>query len=92
MILTAESGWSFGEWGYGEDKKAELQRAIDEHRAEMGLEPVDWSESAEPKALDDEADEATSAETRDPPSRNSRESGNAASSPQDKPGPRLRRV
>jgi hypothetical protein len=61
MILTAESGWSFGELGYGEDKKAELQRAIDEHRAEMGLEPVDWSESAEPKTLDGAADEATSA-------------------------------
>jgi hypothetical protein len=47
MILTAESGWSFGHIGYGEDKKAELQRAIDDHRAEMGLEPIDWSESAE---------------------------------------------
>ncbi|HEY8591844.1 MAG TPA: hypothetical protein VIL42_03145 [Sphingomicrobium sp.] len=47
MVLTAESGWSFGEIGYGEDKKAELRKQIDEHRAEEGLEPVDWSESAE---------------------------------------------
>jgi hypothetical protein len=44
MILTAESGWSFGEGGYGPDKKAELRQAIDEHRAEEGLEPVEWEE------------------------------------------------
>jgi hypothetical protein len=44
MILTAESGWSFGEWGYGPDKKAELRKAIDEHRAAEGLDPVDWGE------------------------------------------------
>jgi hypothetical protein len=42
MILTAESGWSFGEIGYGEDKKAELRRAIDEHRAREGLPAVRW--------------------------------------------------
>lgn len=42
MILTAESGWSFGEHGYGPDKKAELRQAIDEHRAEGGLDPVNW--------------------------------------------------
>ena len=44
MILTAESGWSFGEAGYGPDKMGELRRAIDEHRAEEGLPPVDWDE------------------------------------------------
>ena len=42
MILMADSGWSFGEWGYGPDRKAEQRRAIDEWRAEQGLEPVDW--------------------------------------------------
>jgi hypothetical protein len=42
MILTAESGWSWGEAGYGPDRMAELRQAIDEHRAEEGLEPVDW--------------------------------------------------
>jgi hypothetical protein len=42
MILTAESGWSFGEFGYGPDRKAELRAAIDEHRAEEGLPPVEW--------------------------------------------------
>ena len=42
MILTAESGWSFGEAGYGPDKKAELRAAIDQFRAEEGLGPVDW--------------------------------------------------
>jgi hypothetical protein len=47
MILTAESGWSFGEHGYGPDKKAELRSAIDEHRAEEGLEPIDWDEDDE---------------------------------------------
>ena len=47
QILTAESGWSWGEIGYGPDKKAELRRAMDHYRAEMGLEPIDWSESTE---------------------------------------------
>jgi hypothetical protein len=42
MILTAESGWSFGEIGYGPDRKAELRKAIDKYRAEQGLEPVEW--------------------------------------------------
>jgi len=45
MILTAESGWSFGEAGYGPDRKAALRRDIDEHRAEEGLPPVVWAES-----------------------------------------------
>jgi hypothetical protein len=45
MILTAESGWSFGELDYGPDKKAELRRAIDEHRAAEGLPAVDWNGS-----------------------------------------------
>ncbi len=42
MILTAESGWSWGEWGFGEDKMSELRRALDEHRAGEGLGPVEW--------------------------------------------------
>jgi hypothetical protein len=42
MILTAESGWSFGELGYGPDRKAQLRKAIDEYRAEQGLQPVEW--------------------------------------------------
>jgi hypothetical protein len=42
MILMAESGWSFGECGYGPDKKAERRRAIDEHRAAEGLPAIDW--------------------------------------------------
>jgi hypothetical protein len=41
MLLTAENGWLGGEFVHGEDKKAELRRAIDEHRAEEGLPPVD---------------------------------------------------
>ena len=47
MVLTAESGWSFGDIGYGPDRKAAARRAIDEHRAAEGLEPLDWSESTE---------------------------------------------
>jgi hypothetical protein len=42
MMLLAESGWSFGEWGYGPDRKAELRAAIDAHRKREGLEPVNW--------------------------------------------------
>ena len=44
MVLTAESGWSFGQIGYGPDKMAELQRDIDGYRAEHGLPPVEWGE------------------------------------------------
>jgi hypothetical protein len=51
MVLTAESGWSFGEGGYGPDKKAAARAALDRWREEQGLEPIDWdgerSESAE---------------------------------------------
>ena len=42
MLLTAENGW-IGDMAHGPDKVAELRRAIDEHRAEEGLEPVDWA-------------------------------------------------
>jgi hypothetical protein len=42
MILTAEAGWSFGEIGYGEDKKAELRREMDAYRAEQGMPPIEW--------------------------------------------------
>lgn len=47
MILMAESGWSFGDVGYGPDKKAELRAAIDGARAEKGLPAVDWGGSTE---------------------------------------------
>ena len=47
MILTAENGWFSGFVPYGPDRLGELQRAVDQHRAETGLPPVDWSESAE---------------------------------------------
>jgi hypothetical protein len=42
MLLTAENGWLGAELVHGPDKKAELRRAIDEHRASEGLEPVGW--------------------------------------------------
>jgi hypothetical protein len=47
MILTAESGWSMGEIGYGPGKIAQLRASIDEHRASEGLPPVEWGESAD---------------------------------------------
>ena len=42
-ILMAESGWSFGDIGYGPDKKAEMRAAVDAWRAEEGLDPVNWA-------------------------------------------------
>lgn len=42
MVLLAESGWSFGHWGYGPDRMAEQRAAIDEWCEENGREPVEW--------------------------------------------------
>jgi hypothetical protein len=85
MILTAESGWSFGEFGYGEDKKKELREALNQHLIEEGQEPVDWSESAAPNSV-----------SLDGRGRGNGCGGNPASSAspkrQAKPGPRVRRV
>lgn len=52
MLLTVENGW-LGEVAIGgEDKKAELMKAIDDYRAKKGLEPVEWDEPDEaPGAL-----------------------------------------
>jgi hypothetical protein len=58
MILTAESGWSFGEIGYGPDRKAELRAAIDAHRAEEGLPAVDWSKDPDEDGEEEEDDDA----------------------------------
>ncbi len=44
MILTAESGWSFGECGYGPDRKAEARKAIDKYRQAEGLPAIDWED------------------------------------------------
>jgi hypothetical protein len=43
MLLTAENGWLAG-WAHGPDKVAELRAAIDKHREEDGLGPVEWQE------------------------------------------------
>ena len=40
LLLTTESGW-LGDLAHGRDKKAELPRAIEEHRAEERLQPVE---------------------------------------------------
>jgi hypothetical protein len=42
MVLTAEAGWMSDLVPYGPEKVAQLRAAIDAHRAEQGLEPVDW--------------------------------------------------
>ncbi|MEO7602228.1 MAG: hypothetical protein ABIS39_03045 [Sphingomicrobium sp.] len=48
MVLMAESGWSFGQQGYGPEKMAELYREVDKIRAAEGLPAIDWeTESAE---------------------------------------------
>jgi hypothetical protein len=47
MVLIADSGWSFGEIGYGEDKLVQLYEAVNEHRAADGLGPIEWCESGE---------------------------------------------
>ena len=43
MLLTAENGW-LGDAVFGPDKQAELMRAINDWRAEQGLEEIGWSE------------------------------------------------
>ena len=42
MLLTAEAGWLGGELVHGPDKQAQLREAIDEHRKQEGLPPVEW--------------------------------------------------
>ena len=44
MVLLAESGWSFGEIGYGPDRKAEARALMDQYREEKGLPPIDWGQ------------------------------------------------
>jgi hypothetical protein len=90
MILTAENGWSFGEWGYGEDKKAELRKALNEYLVEQGEEPVDWSgddgDQQKPVRPERVGTKSASAEGSD------RSSASRLPSSQDRPGPRVRRV
>jgi hypothetical protein len=45
-ILLAESGWSYGELGYGPDRKAEARAAMDKYHEEEGLPPIDWNGDA----------------------------------------------
>lgn len=41
MLLSFENGWHGGA-AWGEDKMQALRNALDEHREQHGLEPVDW--------------------------------------------------
>jgi hypothetical protein len=52
MLLTAENGW-LGDMAHGRDKLAEARKAMDEYRAEMGMAPVDWSESGGTQVKDE---------------------------------------
>jgi hypothetical protein len=47
MVLTAESGWTLGEFGYGPDRKAAARKAINEYRAEQGRPPIEWESERE---------------------------------------------
>jgi hypothetical protein len=90
MILTAENGWSFGEFGYGEDKKKALREAMNEFLKEEGKEPVDWSaddgDQQKPARPERVGTQSASAEGSD------RTSANPSPKPHDKRGPRVRRV
>jgi len=86
MVLTAESGWTMGEHGYGSDRKAELREALDEYRNEEGLSAVNWDEedgatpsSSSPTVIGDPA------ELEEP-------SLSPSAKSQDKPVPRVRRM
>jgi hypothetical protein len=83
MILAAENGWTFGEWGYGEDKKAELRKALNEFLKAEGKEIINWEE--------EDASPSSSPATSGGPASSSR-SSRAASRDQDRLGPRVRRV
>jgi hypothetical protein len=84
MILTAENGWSWGECGYGPDRKAELRAELDKYRAEEGLPPVDWSEEDAASSPPPDAGEGSE--------RSKHGEGAVNPSPQDRSGPRVRRI
>jgi hypothetical protein len=88
MVLTAESGWSFGQGGYGPDKMKELMQALNEYREEGGLPPVE--EEKAPSAAPPTRSGAEAALRDATPDRTA--GRRASSEPEDKPRPRLRRV
>jgi hypothetical protein len=98
MVLTAGSGWTFGQAGYGQDRMAELRAALNEELVKQGKPPVDWGQDGEDKVeaqscrdrgaqavrgtAEHHDDEHSAAELRPPSSR----------TPQNRSGPRVRRV
>jgi hypothetical protein len=106
MILTAENGWSFGEFGYGPDRKAELMQALNEELVKLGKPPIDWSQDGEDKveaqSVRDRGAQAVrgTAEHHDDEHSAAELRASSPSAPQDKPvpsssrrpGPRVRRV
>jgi hypothetical protein len=83
MVLTAENGWSFGEFGYGEDRKAELREALNEFLAEEGKDPVDWSAEGEDQQRPVRPERVEGSD---------RTSESRSPKPKDRSGPRVRRV
>jgi hypothetical protein len=85
MVLTAESGWTMGEAGYGPDKMAELRKALNEFLAEEGRPTVNWDEEdADANFLSPNAGEGSE--------RSEQGEGvpRASPVPRERPGPRLR--
>jgi hypothetical protein len=105
MVLTAESGWSFGQAGYGPNKMKELMQALNEYREEEGLPPVE--EEKAPSAAPPTRSGAEAARRDATPDRTAGDRASSEGNPsdgggeftsqkltstQDRPGPRVRRV
>jgi hypothetical protein len=86
MLLTAENGW-MGDMAHGPDKMAELRKAVDAHREEEGLPPVEWESDPEP-VRDREAQSVT--QTGAHRDGEDRSQGTGRREPHNNPGPRLR--
>jgi hypothetical protein len=98
MILTAENGWSAGELGYGPNRMAELREALNDELVKLGKPPIDWSQDGEDKgeaqSVRDRGAQAVrgTAEHHDDEHSASELRASSSSAPQDKAGPRVRRV
>ena len=103
MLLTMEAGWHGG-LAHGPIKQDELRRAIDAYRKEEGLEPVDWSEDDD-LASPGSGEGGSAQSVRGTgehcthgggvaftPRVDASPSSSSSPTPQDKPGPRLRRM
>jgi hypothetical protein len=98
MILTAENGWSAGEIGYGPNRMAELREALNEELVKLGKPSIDWSQDGEDKAeaqsVRDRGAQAVrgAAEHHDDEHSAAEPRASSSPTPEDRSGPRLRRV